>query len=90
LPAGPSTSIILARTVPRRAHAALHQDGPGRVRMAYDLLRQAKEAYEKAEPLRRPSDDDALLRWNACARLLKRLPPPETGTGEPTEPYTDA
>ena len=74
----------------RRAHAALHLAGPGRVKMAYDLLRQAMDAYEKAEPLRRPGDDDSLLRWNACARLLMRLPLPESGTDEPTEPYTDA
>jgi hypothetical protein len=74
----------------RRAHAALHEAGPGRVSMAYDLLREAMDAYEKAEPLRRSGDDDALLRWNACARLMMRLPAPESGTEEPVEPYADA
>jgi hypothetical protein len=26
--------------------------------------------YEKAETIRPPGNDDALLRWNACARLI--------------------
>ena len=58
--------------------------------MAYDLLREAMDAYQKAELLRRPGDDDALLRWNACARLIMRLPASESGTDDPNEPYTDA
>ena len=28
--------------------------------------------YEKAEAIRPAGNDDALLRWNACARLLMR------------------
>ena len=30
--------------------------------------------YEKAEALRPAGNDDVLLRWNACARLLMRHP----------------
>ena len=30
--------------------------------------------FEKAQALRPPGDDDALLRWNACARLMMRYP----------------
>ncbi len=40
--------------------------------MAYDLFRQAMDWYEKAEALRPPGNDDALLRWNTCARILAR------------------
>ena len=40
--------------------------------MTYDWLRQAMEAYEKAERLRPPGNDESLLRWNTCARLLAR------------------
>jgi hypothetical protein len=29
------------------------------------------ELYEKAESLRPTGNDDPLLRWNACARLIK-------------------
>lgn len=39
---------------------------------AYDLFREAMECYEKAEALRPPGNDDALLRWNTCARIIER------------------
>ncbi len=39
-----------------------------------DLVRKAIELYEQAERLRPAGNDDALLRWNACARLMKRVP----------------
>jgi hypothetical protein len=39
-------------------------------RVALDWLREAMQWFEKAEPLRSPGNDDALLRWNACARAL--------------------
>ena len=32
--------------------------------------------YEEAEGLRQMGNDDALLRWNTCARLLMALPAP--------------
>ena len=32
------------------------------------------ELFEQAEALRPPGNDDALLRWNACARMLNRHP----------------
>jgi hypothetical protein len=28
--------------------------------------------FEKAEALRPPGNDDAILRWNTCARLIMR------------------
>jgi tetratricopeptide (TPR) repeat protein len=45
----------------------------------YDLLRDAMAWYEKAEHIRPPGNDDALLRWNTCARIILRnklRPPP--------------
>jgi hypothetical protein len=38
---------------------------------AYEWFRDAMECYEKAEKIRPPGNDDALLRWNTCARILK-------------------
>ncbi len=35
---------------------------------------QAMEAYERAEALRPADNDDALLRWNACARVFNSQP----------------
>lgn len=39
---------------------------------AYDGLREAMDWYEKAEPLRAEGHDDAILRWNACVRTIRR------------------
>lgn len=39
---------------------------------AYEWLRDAMEHYEKAESIRPPGKDDAILRWNTCARLIMR------------------
>lgn len=41
---------------------------------AYHCLRQALAHYEKAETLRPPANDDALLRWNSCVRLIRSHP----------------
>src|SRR2546428_12874276 len=56
----------------RCAKAKLHQGGPGSGPQAYEWLREAMEWYEKAEAIRPSGNDDALLRWNACARLIMR------------------
>jgi len=54
----------------RQAKARLHRGGPGCGSEAYEFLREAMAWYEKAEALRPPGNDDALLRWNACARII--------------------
>ena len=56
----------------RRAKAHYERGSPGSGFMAYDLFREAMEWYEKAEALRPPGNDDAVLRWNTCARILAR------------------
>lgn len=49
--------------------------------MAYHAFREAMELFEKAEAVRPPGNDDAILRFNACARTIKesnlRPPPPD-------------
>ena len=54
----------------RKAKARLNQGGPGAGFTAHDFLREAMSWYEKAEALRPAGNDDALLRWNACARII--------------------
>jgi hypothetical protein len=54
----------------RKIRALLNQGSPGARSAAYDGLREAMEWYEKAEAIRPPGNDDAMLRWNACARLI--------------------
>ena len=39
---------------------------------AYEWLREAMDLYEKAEAVRPAGNDDAILRWNTCARLIMR------------------
>jgi len=54
----------------RRAKAQLQRNSPGCGFEAYQLLREAMSCYEKAEALRPPKNDDALLHWNTCARII--------------------
>jgi hypothetical protein len=61
----------------RRAKAGLQQGHPGSSHDAYELLQEAMNWFEQAETLRPPRNDDALLHWNTCARLImsNRLTP---------------
>lgn len=54
----------------RRAKAKLAQNTPDCRFQAYDLFREAMTWFEKAEKIRPAGNDDALLRWNTCARIL--------------------
>src|ERR1700731_944808 len=56
----------------RRGKAKLRQNPPDCRFQAYDLFREAMEWFEKAEVIRPPGHDDALLRWNTCARIIER------------------
>lgn len=54
----------------RRATAHLDSLSPGNRAWAYDWFRKAMDRYEAAESKRPASNDDALLRWNTCARII--------------------
>ena len=56
----------------RRAKAKLAQNTPGCRFQAYELFREAMTWFEKAEEVRPHGNDDALLRWNTCARIIER------------------
>ena len=58
----------------RWAEAVLYRGEPGAGFTAYESLREAMTHYERAEALRPAGNDDALLRWNTCARILMRHP----------------
>ena len=71
----------------RRALALFRQTDFRSSDTVYMLLSHAMEWYEKAETVRPPGNDDARLRWNACARFLDRfrhLKPEERA--QPMEP----
>ena len=55
----------------RQGKAQLRTGTPGADSNAHHWIREAMAAYERAESLRPPGNDDAILRWNACARLLR-------------------
>lgn len=55
----------------RRAKMKLAQGVHGAT-WAYGLFREAMECYAKAEAIRPPGNDDALLRWNTCARIIAK------------------
>ncbi len=54
----------------RRGQALLASGGMGSGGMAYESLREAMDWYEKAEAIRPRGNDDAILRWNTCVRVL--------------------
>jgi hypothetical protein len=56
----------------RRGKAKLVQHTPGCRFQAYDLFREAMDWFEKAEAIRPTGNDDALLRWNTCSRIIER------------------
>jgi hypothetical protein len=58
----------------REGKAHLHHAGHGARASARECFHEAMEFYERAEYIRPAGNDDALLRWNACARQLMHLP----------------
>lgn len=51
---------LLRRAIPRSAE------------MAYDWIEQAMQWFAKAEGMRPANNDESILRWNSCVRLLQR------------------
>ncbi len=58
----------------RAGQVAMKMRTPGGGHKAHELFREAMSFYEKAEAIRPAGHDDAILRWNTCARILMRLP----------------
>jgi tetratricopeptide (TPR) repeat protein len=54
----------------REGIAWLRSDKPRSGFAAYSCFRAAMRHFEAAEKLRPPANDDALLRWNSCARMI--------------------
>ena len=54
----------------RRAKATLRKGAVGSESTAFELFRQAMNWFEKAEAIRPQGNDDAILRWNGCARII--------------------
>lgn len=62
--------IILERS----AKARFWRGGPGTGPAVHEQLSHAMGLFERAAALRTPGNDEALLRWNTCARLINDHP----------------
>src|SRR5947207_13592733 len=56
----------------RRAKAQLARGTPGCHHQAYEGFREAMHWFERAESVRPAGNDDAVLRWNTCARMIAK------------------
>jgi hypothetical protein len=84
---GDYTRAYFSGIVCERRAKAMRQHGTlGYGPYVYGWLRDAMSWYEKAEMVRPAGNEDTLLRWNACARLIMRdhqLVPMSEERGEP-------
>jgi hypothetical protein len=70
----------------RRGQAQLAQGGHGSEAVAYSWFREAMDWYEKAERIRPAGNDESVLRWNTCVRLLNQNPQLAPRHDEPYQP----
>ena len=54
----------------RQGATALKSRTPGSDFDAYEWYREAMELYEKADTLNKDDNNDSILRWNTCARII--------------------
>ena len=70
----------------RLGNARIARGGAGAGASAYYALREAMDRYEKAMNFAIPGNDDAILRWNTCARVIMQdpmiRPDPETQSAQ--------
>ena len=69
----------------RRGKYHLKQGGPGGGSVAYEWLHKAMESYGEAIASCDPDNQDTVLRWNSCARIINNHPdvkPFDTEKGE--------
>ena len=58
----------------RFGNARIRHGGTGAGASAYHALREAMDHYERAMNFAIPGNDDAILRWNTCARVIMQNP----------------
>jgi hypothetical protein len=54
----------------RQGAAALSSNSPGADFDAYEWYREAMDFYDKANEINHCENDDPILRWNTCARII--------------------
>ena len=73
----------------RRAKCHWKRGGPGSGPVAFDWFRHAMESFEKAAAIRPEGNDEAILRWNTCPRILERHPELKPAPQETFEPFLE-
>ncbi len=73
------SGIVSERTAFAQLARATHASG----HIAYDWFMRAMSHYEKAAELRPPGNDDPILRWNTCARVINTHADVHPGHDEP-------
>jgi hypothetical protein len=70
----------------RRGQGLMTRGGMGAGPMAFDAFKEAMDFYARAEAIRPAGNDDSILRWNTCVRILERRTDLAPGTDLPYEP----
>ena len=73
----------------RRSKSALARGGPGSGFVAYDWLHQAMDCYDQAAAIRPEGNDESILRWNTCVRILDKFPELQPAPEETAHPMLE-
>lgn len=73
----------------RRAKAHWRSAGPGQGPVAHHWFHAAMELYEKAIALKPPANDEAILRFNTCVRILNAHPELTPPVEEPSMEFLE-
>jgi hypothetical protein len=74
----------------RRAKVHLKYGGPGSGSVAYQWFAKALEAFDRAMTACGPQNQDAVLRWNSCARIINTRPDVKPNEADQTEMFLDS
>jgi len=74
----------------RRAKTHLKRGGPGSGQVAYHWLAKALEAFAHAMNSCDPGNQDAVLRWNSCVRIVNTNPDVRPDENESDEMLLDS
>ncbi|MEX0599690.1 MAG: hypothetical protein WD205_03535, partial [Rhodothermales bacterium] len=70
----------------RQAKEHVRRANPRSGHIAYDFLRRAMDTYAAADELSPSGNDDPVLRWNACVRIIEAYPEIEPAPETPMGP----
>lgn len=73
----------------RQAKAALKRSTPRAGYIAYEYLHRSLKHYENAEKLRPNTNEESILRWNACARFIKQHKLKPAPDDQRSQPFLD-